>query len=166
MNFLKFGTKCIKKLNEKSWQITGKILVAFLLIALGTGSFAQVTLLNNSLNARFDLGSNWYGEAYNVKAVASADDQIWGNVVLELVDLTTLPEAKVLLNGRQVADFTDAAVTVRVANGDVLSVDTTAYELPITVRIKNVSSFIDVKELNEFTVITKEIAPLGKILFK
>ncbi|MGI5824686.1 MAG: hypothetical protein ACOX7J_03855 [Bacillota bacterium] len=157
--------KYIKNLNEKSWQILGVVFLCLTGCGLAVVCFVQ-GILGIGLAQNYDLGETWYGEVYETKAVASDEDEVWGNVVLRLTDFTTLPEAVVLLNGEPVKKFVEQEVTVRVVSGDVLSVDTSAYDAPVAVRIKSVSSVIDTRELREITVIRSGSAVLGKILLK
>ena len=152
--------------NERNWQLGEKLLVVALAAGLLVGGFAQAVRSSDSLSAKIDLGENWYGEKYNARPAAADEDKVWGNVTLELMDFSTLPGAKALLNGEAAGEFREQSPTLRVEYGDVIAVDATAYESPVRVRIKSVSSVIDVRDLQEVTVINGECKELGKIKFR
>ena len=170
MFFYKNNKEKIKNLinkicNEQLWHIVGITLSVLLMFSLGTGIFAQIVRSSDSLSAKIDLGENWYGEEYQFSPAAADNGGVWGNVVLELMDYSTLPKALVLINGEQKASFREQQVTVRVENGDVITVDTTAYGSAVRVRIKSVSSVIDTKNLREITVVDG-CRDLGKVSFR
>lgn len=161
MKFKEKTVKFIKKLNlwfgkfctEKNWQKTEITLIVLLLISMGSGLFAQVVLANDELSQNIYLGENWYGEEYETAALENDENIIWGNVVLELADFSTLSQAKVLVNDEEVADFTEKEVAIRVEGGDVIAVDTSAYNCPVKIRVKKVSSVIDTDTLAEETIV-------------
>lgn len=152
--------------NERNWRLGERLLVALLAVGLAVGGFAQTVRSSDSLSDKIYLGENWYGEKYVAESAAADDEKVWGNVALELMDFTTLPGAKVLLNGEEVGEFREQRVTMRVEYGDVIAVDTTAYEAPVRVRIASVSSVIDVRDLQEVSVVNCECKELGKIIFR
>ncbi|MEW6063635.1 MAG: hypothetical protein ACOY3U_05870 [Bacillota bacterium] len=57
------------------------------------------------------------------------------SIILQLTNFSTLPKAKVLVNGQVKGDFTHPYVTVPVSNGDVLEVDTTYYDHSVTIKV-------------------------------
>lgn len=154
--------------NEKSWRIGEKLLVVMLALGLAMGGFAQIVRSSDSWSAKIYLGENWYGEKYETERVAADNDsdKVWGNVTLELMDYTTLPEVKVLLNGEQAGEFREQQLTVRVEYGDVIAVDATAYASPVRVRIKSVSSVIDTAGLQEISTVCSECREVGRIAFR
>lgn len=139
--------------NVKNWQKTEVLLIITVLLAMGCGLFAQIVLANDSLSEKIYLGENWYGSEYETASLENKDNKIWGNVVLELADYTTLPKARVLINGEEAGRFTEKTVTVRVENGDLLAVDTKAYNCPVKVVVLKVSSVIDKESLFEESLI-------------
>ncbi len=137
--------------------ITGLVLVVAM----------QVVLRTDILKSQLQVSDSWYGQEYQPVLPASTDDtRLWGNIILRLEDYTTLPDAVVVINGKQVTDFTKQQVTVKVASGDFLEVDTTAYRLPIRVKIVNASTNINRSLLLEELTLTQERSAFGKVIFK
>ena len=163
----KFACFLLEKMNLKNLRLCGRLLTFFCCFGLGLLIFAQILLCGNWLSEQA-WHKNWYGEVYKLRPAANAnnDAEIWGNVVLELADYTELPEAFVLLNGEPVRNFTQKEVAVRVVRGDVISVDASAYEKAVRVRVKSVSSVIDPKTLHELTTLKQNSAVIGKVFLK
>ncbi|SHF03925.1 hypothetical protein [Desulforamulus putei] len=57
------------------------------------------------------------------------------SIILQLINFSTLPRAKVLVNGQVKGDFTHPYMTVPVSEGDRIEVDTTFYDHPVTVKV-------------------------------
>ena len=155
----------IGKMNVKNWHICGLLLTISCCLGLALLVFGQI-LLGGDWKLSRGLQKNWYGEVYQVQTASKNDTEIWGNLVLELVDYTELPDLIVLVNGQPVQKFTQKQVTVRVIRGDLVSVDGSDYEKPITVRVKSVSSVIDSQTLQELTTVKQNSAEIGTVFLK
>ena len=149
------------------WHSIEKLLLCcvvagfFLLIA------AQIVLKQQDLRQELQIGDSWYGQEYQPVLPAAADDtELWGNITLALVDYESLPEALVLVNGEISGRFQNRTVTVRVHPGDQLAVDTTAYRLPIQIRISSASSNINTSFLQETVRLQQEQLSLGNVIFR
>jgi hypothetical protein len=154
------------KIIKKIWFIMGIVLSSLVVSGIFLFILSQIFLGIDDLDNNFAVGENWYGDVYEMTPVVSSDDEMWGNIVLELTNFTSLPEAVVLLNGEPVKYFTEQEVTVRVVRDDVLAVDTRAYSKPVTIKIKSVSGTIDIRELKESITVTEDVEELGKVLLK
>ncbi len=60
-------------------------------------------------------------------------------VTFQLKNFSTLPLARVLVNGEPRGEFRDRYVTVYVREGDILEVDGTRYKRPLEIEILDVS---------------------------
>ncbi len=60
-------------------------------------------------------------------------------VTLQLKNFSSLPHAKVLVNGEAKGEFKNRYVTVFVQEGDVLEVDSTRYNRPLDIEVLDVS---------------------------
>ncbi|GAB6156985.1 hypothetical protein JCM39194_01850 [Desulfotomaculum varum] len=56
-------------------------------------------------------------------------------LILQLMNFSTLPKAKVLVNGQVKGDFGHPYVTVPVCQGDCVEVDTTFYDHLVTIKV-------------------------------
>lgn len=112
--------------------------------------------------------NSWYGEEYRaeVQSVAAFADEPYGVVTWELADYSRLELAEIWRNGRPAAEFTQAEVTMRVYDGDVLSLNVMAYRVPVRVRLKNLSVGIDGAFLLYDTEACGEVIELGHIVME
>lgn len=84
-------------------------------------------------------------------------------VILQLVNFSTLPKAKVLVNGQVRGDFSHPYVTVPVAEEDWLEVDTTYYDQTVTIRVlDSTQQVISPAKGKEFSL-KKTVAAIGQV---
>ena len=89
-----------------------------------------------------------------------------GSIYLELVDYTCLDRVRVLINGREMGRMSSSRVKLYVTAGDVLEIDTQAYNHPITLKITSVSSNLAFpKEGMTFTS-DQAVTMVGKVRVK
>jgi len=124
----------------------------------------QWILADDGLRAEFPL-NNWYGTEYAVDA-SNTDIGLWGNIVLEIEEYTTLPFLTVYINGEAAGKFDTSRLTLKVFPGDVVAIDSSAYAAPITVRLVSCSASIDTSLLLMHVRLMRERAELGTIIFK
>ena len=113
--------------------------------------------------------NSWRGAEYQggeVAAVTAQTTGLTGTVVWRLVDYSSLEELRLLQNGHEVGRFTSAEVRLRVADGDVLEVDASAYQRPVRLKLQQASSGIDRSYLLRELGLCGERLPLGKIVFE
>lgn len=88
----------------------------------------------------------WFSNDPALRVISKADESLTGQggfgqadlnhlVTFQLLDYTSLPRAAVLVNGEKKGYFTHRYVTVPVADGDELAVETSFYEHPVSFKI-------------------------------
>ncbi|AEG61174.1 hypothetical protein [Desulforamulus ruminis] len=117
------------RVNKVSKYLFGFMITAFLLMVIYQSFIAPSPLRKVVLRVGSDA-----------ETVLSHDPLPENTLVLQLVNFSTLPKAKVLVNGQMKGDFSHPYVTVPVENGDVVEVDTTFYQHSVRIRIADVSS--------------------------
>lgn len=144
--------------NRTERLIIKGVLFAFVLLIAG-----QLALLDPALRERFSYTSRLEGQAETAMARMSARQ---GNITLSLLQYDRLPQAKVRVNGREVASFTTTNVTVKVKKGDLLEIDGT--KLPRTVSFQVISASADVLSppVGKRFVAGGNIVPLGIVEMK
>ncbi|HAA89472.1 MAG: Putative membrane protein [Thermoanaerobacterales bacterium 50_218] len=89
-----------------------------------------------------------------------------GKVEIELISNFCFPEARVLVNGEEVANFQERKVVVQVQEGDLLQIDGTAYSCELIFRVKEVAPGI-IWPSPFFQVETKgNIATIGEVVME
>ncbi|MCL2817570.1 MAG: hypothetical protein FWD39_04195 [Clostridiales bacterium] len=110
---------------------------------------------------------NVYAEPAVMSAAAGSQrDGFFGNITIEVAGGISLPEAKVLINGRVAGDFAAGAVMVRVYEGDFVLLDTLAYVEDIRFCVTRMSSNICPEGLQLELFVTDGQEIIGKIAFK
>lgn len=112
---------------------------------------------------------SWRGAEYRdgeVAAVTAQTTGLTGTVVWRLTDYSCLEELRLLKNGYEAGRFTSAEVRLRVADGDVLEIDATAYQRPVRLKLQQASSGIDRSYLLRELGLSGERLRLGKIVFE
>jgi len=119
---------------EKS--LHGFLLVCFLgLVTL------QVLFTKEPFRFYLSFAERLEGVSWPVQelpAVGRAEERV-GKIQITLVGYFSLPRAAVLINGRQVANFKEREIWVKVKEGDEIEIDGSAYACPLTFRVSQVS---------------------------
>ncbi|HOV78634.1 MAG TPA: hypothetical protein PK728_00885 [Bacillota bacterium] len=84
-------------------------------------------------------------------------------VTLQLKDFSSLPLARVLVNGEARGTFKDRYVTLHVKEGDLLEIDGTRYELPFEVEVLDISKELDYPPAGTEIRVGSGINSIGKV---
>ena len=91
---------------------------------------------------------------------------IFGNIELMSKDEVSLAKAYVMINGQKSGNFKDGDVLIRVYEGDIVSIDTTAYDRKIEFYIRNYSKNINIDKLNQILESSQGLVDVGTVSFK
>ncbi len=79
---------------------------------------------------------------------------------------SSLPRAKILINGQEKYSFTERQVTIDINAGDTVEIDSTAYNFPIDYKIMSVSSNLAYPSSKQIFTANQTIVMVGKIIVK
>jgi hypothetical protein len=79
---------------------------------------------------------------------------------------SSLPRAKILINGQEKYDFTEKQVKIDISAGDTVEIDSTAYNFPIDYKIVSVSSNLAYPDTKQIFTANQTIVMVGKIIVK
>ena len=79
---------------------------------------------------------------------------------------SSLPRAKILINGQEKYSFTEREVTLDINAGDTVEIDSTAYNFPIDYKIVSVSSNLAYPGSKQIFTANQTIVMIGKIIVK
>jgi hypothetical protein len=79
---------------------------------------------------------------------------------------SSLPRAKILINGQEKYNFTDKKVTVDINAGDTVEIDSTAYNFPIDYKVMAVSSNLAFPDQGQTYTANQTIVMVGKVIVK
>lgn len=128
----------------------GKRVVRFLIFGLVSLVVVQGLMTNDNIRFYLSLGERFEGREVTVTtAVTSELGEIPeipcstsspGSFYLELQDYTSLDKVRLLVNGHEMGGMSSSRVKLYVTSGDVIEIDTQAYNHPITLKITNVTT--------------------------
>lgn len=138
-------------LREESYAIIDKLLLwaavaVLLVLTLVQSAIAIFPQTGVYLNTALRLeGEPIRGSGEEMVRLAGEVRTIpWASVTLKLLDYVSLPDVKVLVDGKEVAAFLRNEVTINVKHGNVISVYNPHTQLKITVIVsKSTSSILE-----------------------
>ncbi|MCL2677950.1 MAG: hypothetical protein FWE85_02730 [Clostridiales bacterium] len=100
------------------------------------------------------------------EASSSRNGVVFANITIEAAGGQSLPEAKVLVNGKAAGNFAAGSLTVRVCAGDLVLLDTSAYNRDITFSVTRISA--NLRQDNLLLELTTEYGEgiIGRVAFK
>lgn len=110
----------------------------------------QGLMTNDNIRFYLSLGERFEGREVTVTTAVTSDlDETLeipcstsspGSFYLELQDYTSLDKVRLLVNGQEIGGMSSSRVKLYVTSGDVIEIDTQAYNHPITLKITNVTT--------------------------
>jgi hypothetical protein len=79
---------------------------------------------------------------------------------------SSLPRAKILINGLEKYNFSEKQVKIDIRAGDTVEIDSTAYNYPIDYKIVSVSSNLAFPDTKQTYTANQTIVMVGKIIVK
>jgi hypothetical protein len=79
---------------------------------------------------------------------------------------SSLPKAKILINGREKFNFSEKQVKIDIMAGDTVEIDSSAYNFPIDYKIVSVSSNLASPSPNQTYTANQTIVMVGKVIVK
>jgi len=128
---LRLNSECSEKFN--------RILIKIIILTLFFLFISQGIIYYQPLNYQLSLIDKLEGELINYENVYPAGDVLLNvtHLTLRVINpyLTSLPEAKIYLNDKQVGDFTNLQYTLIVEKGDRIIVDASSYFMDLLIEI-------------------------------
>jgi len=154
----------------------GKRAVRMLIFSFVALIIVQGLMTNDGIRFYLSLGERLEGQVALVETAAVTEaDAITeipcstsspGYICLELQDYTHLDRVRILINGREVERMSSSRVKLYVTAGDVLEIDTTAYNHPITLKITGASSNLAFPQEGMTFTSHQAVTMVGKIMVK
>jgi len=87
-------------------------------------------------------------------------------LVIGIDDFSMLPRAVIIVNGKEKTTFNTQKVTLRLKAGDVVEIDSSAYNFPVNYRIIDCSSNLSFPKKGTVYTANQSIVMIGKIIVK
>lgn len=117
-----------------------KLFVRITIVVFIALILTQIVMLNSWMGSRLNTALRLEGEPLKeteiIEMAGGISTTPWASLSLRIVDYVSLPELKVIVNGKVVSDFLHGQVTIPVKNGDIVCIEGTP-DLVYTVEIVN-----------------------------
>lgn len=87
-------------------------------------------------------------------------------VTISIDKYSSLPNAKVLVNGKEVSNFNEEEIQLKIMAGDVLEIDSTSYNFPVDYKISKVSENLSFPEQGNTYTANGSLVMIGKVIVK
>lgn len=152
--------------------IVEKTIFSIIVISFAMLSCVQVLLTKESWRNYLNFASRLESQQIVIAEdqtdvmVASADIKDTGGMTLELKGYASLPKAYVLVNGREVKNFTSGSAVFSVRAGDIVEIDGTYYSKPFQINVTKVTGNLASPEKDAKILIKGDIVALPELTFK
>lgn len=87
-------------------------------------------------------------------------------MILSVSQFSSLPKAKVLINGEEKLVFNDREIEVACQGGDIIEIDCTEYDFPLEFTVKEASENLSYPPPGKIFTANNSIVLIGKIIVK
>ncbi len=158
-----------------------KFLIRGIVLGVVALVVVQALMTREPLRFYLSLGERLEGQSIEYPASGPADkpekadgasgqDQKvvspWGELTISLKEYSSLAQAKVLVNNEEVASFRTDEVKIKVMGGDVVEVDASYYNFPVTFEIAGVSDNLAAPSLHQTFTTSQGMVMIGKVIVK
>lgn len=107
-------------------------------------------------------------EEFPEARVTTADEyqSVFATVTIQIENFSSLEKALLLINGKEVADFRDKQITVKVSPGDVVAIDGSFYVHELIFKVVATSENVAQPEVGQVVEVYGDISMLGEVRLK
>lgn len=157
--------------------IIEKYLIRFIVIGFVVLVIAQGIMTNDPMRLYLSWGERMEGQSIEFPVSTGEFDQESDNnsmqvnspyavLVLNIEKFSSLPNAAILVNGKEVQRFTDNEVRLKLIAGDVVEIDSTRYNFPVEYQVTNVSNNLAFPEKGQVFTGNQGMVMIGQIIVK
>ena len=154
-----------------------KGLIRFVVIGIVIMVVVQGFMSVDPLRLYLSWGERMEGEQLQLPVAANKTETVDPDVeeaavsprarlVLEISHFSSLPRAKVLVNGSERAAFNGKQISLAVQAGDKVEIDATAYNFPIEFSVEAVSSNLVFPEKSQKYTANQTVVMVGRLIVK
>lgn len=160
------------------WDRVERLLMRFVVVAIVAIVLIQGIMTHDSWRLYLSWGERLEGQRIEYPASTrpreepprtegpSSQYSRQARLVVGLTEFSSLPRAVLLVNGKKVATFEDRKKTLNVQGGDVLEIDSTAYNFPVEYVVREVSPNCTFPKKGQLFTANQNIVMVGKIIVK
>lgn len=151
-----------------------QVLIICVLIGLGVVFAVQYIMVFDAAELFFKIGEqleqqpvHFYEEFPEARVTSTeAHQSVFATITIQCENFSSLEKAVLLINGKEVGDFRDKEITVKVSSGDVLAIDGSFYVHEIIFKVVAVSENVVQPEIGQVVRVFGNTAMLGEVCLK
>ncbi|NLO89709.1 MAG: hypothetical protein GX088_05195 [Clostridia bacterium] len=150
-----------------------RFLIACAVLCFAFLVLGQALLALNPVDFYMDFAEKIEGEAVNFyeefpeMRVTTQDFQsVFATVTVQVENFSSLEKAVLLINGKEVSDFRNKQVTVKVNQGDVLAIDGTYYVHELIFKVVSVSENVEQPKKGQVVKVNGNVSMIGTVELK
>lgn len=162
---------------RKFIAIIEKYLIRFIVIGFVVLVIAQGIMTNDPMRLYMSWGERMEGQSIEFPVSTGEIDTEQDNssmqvnspyavLVLSIEKFSSLPNAVILVNGKEVQRFTDKEVRLKLIAGDVVEIDSSRYNFPVEYKVTNVSNNLAFPERGQVFTGNQGMVMIGQIIVK
>lgn len=160
---------------RKFANLIEKYLIRSIVLCLVLLVLVQGMMTKDPLRIYLSWGERLEGQIieYPVNTISDEEEETkqlvespYALMTIAIEEYSTLPQAKIIINGEEKNDFTKKEVQLKVMAGDVVEIDSRAYNFPIEYHIIKVSDNLSFPERSKSYTAYGTIVMVGKIIVK
>lgn len=152
-----------------------KYLIRFIVLGVIALVIIQGLLTDDSMRFYLSLGEKMEGQVIELPdnqqvnpeaATGSAATSPYASLTFSIKEFSSLPRAQVLVNGERKAEFNNSKVNLTVMGGDIIEIDSSAYNFPVEYVIEKGSANLGYPRQGQTFTGNQSIVMIGKIIVK
>jgi hypothetical protein len=160
------------------WDRLERLLMRLVVIGIVAIVLVQGIMTHDSWRLYLSWGERMEGQSIEYPAINMPERELprkhgstahysrQADLVLEAKEYSSLPRAVLLVNGQKTASFEETKKTLKVRGGDVVEIDSTAYNFPIEYVVREVSPNCTSPKKGQLFTANQNIVMVGKIIVK
>ncbi len=151
----------------------GKKLLHVLIFGLVSLVLVQGLMTEDRFRFYLSLGERLEGQKVPVSTAMFSDEDLIeeipcstsspGSFSLSLQSYSSLEKARLLINGQEIGRMSSNRIELYVTSGDVIEIDTLAYDHPVTLKVTNVTPNLTFPQEGMLFTSHQALSMLGKI---
>ncbi|MDD3853609.1 MAG: hypothetical protein PHD40_08150 [Syntrophomonadaceae bacterium] len=149
-----------------------KFLIRFVVLTMVAIVVVQGLMTHEPYRLYLSLGERLEGERLEQPVIKNAEikkaviDSSQAFIIIRMEQFSSLPEAVLLVNDKEVACFEQKEIKFSVTAGDTVEIDSTYYNFPINYHITAVSENMNFPEAGKKYTGNSSIVMIGKVIVK
>lgn len=151
-----------------------KGLIRFIVLALVILVIAQGAMSSDTMRFYLSWGERMEGQVINLPTEKKESEQQsagkvespYAIISLSVQKYSALPKAEILVNGEKAGTFASREVEIRLMAGDVVEIDSTAYNFPVEYKVESHSENLAYPRKGQTFTANQTIVMIGEIIVK